>query len=225
MSVLQKIIPKFLDEDQYIKEEVPKVQIYLHHTASSPDPYGVFKWWAQTPERIATAFIIGRGTGTTWKDGDIIQAFNSSHWAWHLGLKPSHLAVGGVGAKTNKYLNSRSIGIEICSWGQLTKTDKGFISYAGTIVPDVDVVELPMSYRGFRYYQAYTDAQLDSVRELVLYLGNKWKIPTAFKGPEMFNVCPKALQGEPGVWTHTSVRPDKNDCFPQPQLIEMLKSL
>ena len=28
-----------------------------------------------------------------------------------------------------------------------------------------------------------------------------------------------------GLWTHTNVRKDKFDCFPQPELVEMLKNL
>ena len=28
-----------------------------------------------------------------------------------------------------------------------------------------------------------------------------------------------------GLWTHTNVRKDKFDCFPQPELVEMLKQL
>ena len=28
-----------------------------------------------------------------------------------------------------------------------------------------------------------------------------------------------------GLWSHTSVRKDKFDCFPQPELVEMLKNL
>ena len=28
-----------------------------------------------------------------------------------------------------------------------------------------------------------------------------------------------------GLWTHTNVRKDKFDCFPQPELVEMLKGL
>ena len=28
-----------------------------------------------------------------------------------------------------------------------------------------------------------------------------------------------------GLWTHTNVRKDKFDCFPQPELVAMLKAL
>lgn len=225
MSILQKIKLSRLSTDQFVDESTPKNQLYIHHTAGSSNPYGVQRWWESTRARIGTALVIGgAGGGARWVDGEIVQLFNSSKWAWHLGLKQSHLAKGGASAKSNKILNSQSIGIEICNWGQLTETDKGFQNYVGGIVPDDEVSDLCTPYKGFRYYQKYTDAQLENTFELLKFLGKKWDIPTAFKGVRMFDVCPEALQGESGIWTHTSVRPDKFDCFPQPELITMLKS-
>jgi len=227
MSILDKIDFHPLDADQYYHEKIAKKQIYLHHTASNPDPYGVLRWWNHTPEIIATAFIIGGSAkkNDAWKDGSIVQVFNSSYWAWHLGLKREHLAMGGNLARPSKELNQISIGIEICNWGYLTESDNGFKSYAGVVVPDAYVVELDQPYRGHKYYQKYTDAQLETTRELVYYLCNKWSIPTMYKGDDMFDIDARPLQGDPGIWTHTSVRPDKTDCFPQKELVEMLRSL
>lgn len=227
MSVLEKIKLVPFSPQQFLDEAVDKYQIYIHHTASSPDPYGVLKWWESTPERVATAFVIGGapGSSTKWKDGDIIQAFGSNKWAWHLGLTQKHLTAGGPKAKTNTYLNKFSIGIEICSWGQVTKTDKGFVNYAGGRVADWEVCELAKPYKGYKYYQKYTEAQLQNTFDLLKFLGDKWNIPVKYKGDRIFDICPEALQGEPGVWTHTSVRPDKFDCFPQPELITMLSAL
>jgi len=34
-----------------------------------------------------------------------------------------------------------------------------------------------------------------------------------------------ALDGKAGIWTHVSYRYDKSDCHPQPELINMLKTL
>lgn len=227
MSVLEKIKTVPFTSTQYVDEASPKQQIYVHHTASSPDPYGVVKWWETTPDKIATSFVIAGKPDSSgkWKDGDIIQCFGTAKWAWHLGLTAKHLKAGGPKAWNNKELNRQSIGIEICSWGQLTKTDAGFKNYVGRIVPDGEVAELATPWRGFKYYQKYTQAQLDNVGELLQFLGNKWNIPLTYKGARMFDVCADALQGAPGVWTHASVRPDKNDCFPQTELISMLSSL
>lgn len=226
-DVLKKITMVPFSVNQYMNEDTNKRQIYIHHTAGSPDPFGVVRWWESTPERVATSFIIAGhpGTSTRWKDGDIIQVFGSKKWGWHLGLNQSHLRVGGAGALSNTRLNRESIGIEICNWGQLRQTDRGFLNYAGGRVSDDQVVELSAPYRGFRFYQKYTDAQLENTRDLIRFLGNRWNIPVTYKGDRIFDICPEALRGEPGVWSHTSVRPDKFDCFPQPELIQMLRSL
>jgi len=65
---------------QFIQEEHPKAQIYLHHTAGGPSGEQVFVGWASNPERIATCVSIsGKGTncvdGTGWNyNGPIICA-------------------------------------------------------------------------------------------------------------------------------------------------------
>jgi N-acetyl-anhydromuramyl-L-alanine amidase AmpD len=226
-NVLQKITMVPFSTNQYMDEDTNKRQIYIHHTAGSADPFGVVRWWESTPERVATSLIIGGhpGTSTRWKDGDIVQVFSSRKWAWHLGVNRTHLRAGGPTALSHTQLNKESIGIELCNWGQLRQTDRGFLNYVGGRVPDNQVIELSTSYRGFRFYQRYTDAQLENTRDLLRFLGQRWNIPVAYKGDRIFDICPEALRGEPGLYTHTSVRPDKTDCFPQPELIQMLRSL
>ena len=227
MSILEKIKTVPFAPSNFMDESSPKQQIFVHHTASSPNPFGVIDWWVSTPEKVATSFVIAGKADASgkWKDGDILQCFGTAKWAWHLGLTAKHLSAGGPKAWTNKEMNRQSIGIEICNWGGLTKTDAGFKSYAGRIVPADEVIEYPTPYKGYKYYQKYTPAQLASVKELLQFLATKWNIPTTYKGDRIFNVCADALQGTPGIWTHTSVRPDKSDCHPQPELIAMLSSL
>ncbi len=41
----------------------------------------------------------------------------------------------------------------------------------------------------------------------------------------MFETNKQALNGYHGVFTHVSYREDKSDCHPQPELIQMLKSI
>lgn len=225
-SVLDRIKLQGFPESQYIKEETSKKCIFLHHTASSANPFGVMEYWESNDERVATHFIIGgkAPTGVTaWTDGQIIQMYSSKYWAWHLGTNPaSHKANWPIATSLVK----ESIGIEICNWGTLTKRADGkFLSYAGTIVPLDQVITFDQPYRGSKYHHAYTDAQIASTKDLLQYLGPKFGIPLKFKGMEMFDLCTRARDGESGVWTHTSVRIDKSDCSPQPKLIAMLKSL
>lgn len=229
-DLLNSIIWHPIPDDQFVNKVFDKHQIYVHHTASSRDPYGVVDWWRKTEEAVSTAFVIAgkegkRKDGKAWNDGDIVQCFSSKKGGWHLGLKQSHLNAGKPGNKTSTWLNMHTIGIEICNWGQLTKTSNGFKTYAGTIVKDEDVVEYSDKFRGYQFYERYTDAQLENTRQLLRYLCDVYEIDPKFKGMEIFDIDKRALRGENGIWTHVSVRPDKFDCHPQPELVQMLQSL
>ena len=224
MSILDKIIWKPLKPNQYIREVVSKKTIYIHHTAGNANPYGVLRWWNETPDRVGTAFVIG-GAPThpshDWEDGQLVQCFSSKHWAWHLGLRQSNMPPGSEGSKL---LNSQAIGIEICNWGYLEqRADGKFYTYVNSVVPEEEVIDLGYEYRGHRYWHRYTDRQIEIVEELILYLAQKYGISTCYKGDQMFELDMRAFEGENGIWTHTSVRADKTDCSPQPHLIEMLK--
>lgn len=215
-----------LPSDQYVDKVYSKHQLYLHHTASDSDPYSVIKWWKDTKEAVGTAFVIaGRTKSDRWKDGDIFQCFSSQKAAWHLGLTQKHLNVAKPGNKTSSWLNLDTVGVEITCWGQLVKSPKGYKTYAGTYVPEEHIQEYTDGFRGYHYYEKYSDAQLESARELLLYLCDRYDIDKKFKGMEMFDIDKRALRGENGIWSHVSVRPDKFDCHPQPELIQMLKSL
>lgn len=230
---VSKIIQQPLPDNCYLKEQLNKSQIYLHGTAGGSNASNVIEGWKLKANKIATAFVVAGkyypNQGKTWKDGDIYQAFSSKYWAYHLGLDNGHFKPYGLPYKN---LNASSIAIEITNWGYLVKDASGqFKNYLGGIVPSNEVVELPQEYRGYKYYQRITDAQIASVKELLIYLCNTYNIPKTFNA-NMFDVNKDALSGKPGIWTHTSVRGknkygnwDKLDCHPQPNLIEMLKSL
>lgn len=216
-----------IPDNQYVKEVTQKTQLYLHHTAGNNDPYSARGWWMSTKEAVSTSFLIGRQytprkDGKVWKDGDVIQCFSTKYWGWHLGLKAKHLIPGG---QTSSQLNKNSIGIEICNWGYLKLKDGKFYTYAGTTVHESDVVELATPFRGFKYYERYTDAQIESTRNILIYCNKVWGIDIKYKGDSIFDIDSRALNGENGVWTHCSVRPDKFDIFPQKEMIEMLRSL
>ena len=122
-------------------------------------------------------------------------------------------------------LDKTSIGIEICNWGQLTKTARGWETYVGTLVPESEVCTLDKSFKGYKHFHSYTDAQIESVRQLLVYWKSVWGIPISYKGDEIFGLDRRALSGESGVYTHNSVRKDKVDIYPHPKMIHMLKSL
>lgn len=213
-----------LQESQYIKEETSKSQIYLHHTAGNANGVGVFKGWETTADRIATCIVISGKPRPqdSWQDGQIVQGFSSRFWAYHLGLKKETFSRLGLRYQS---LDKISVGIEICNWGQLTKTARGWETYVGSLVPESEVCKLETSFKGFKYFHSYTDAQIESTRKLLIYWKDKLGIPISYKGDEIFALDKRALAGEPGVYTHNSVRRDKVDVYPHPKLIQMLKSL
>jgi N-acetyl-anhydromuramyl-L-alanine amidase AmpD len=192
----------------------PKSQIYLHHTASGPNPRNVWNWWKSDKVTVGTCVVIG-------KDGEIVQGFSSKHWAHHLGLANKHFGVHNLKYRN---LDQTSIGIEICNWGQLTKKGDKFYNYVNGEVPAKDVCELETPFKGFKYYEEYSDAQIESVRKLLLYWKDVYNIPLTYN-EDIWDISLRALKGEPGVYTHNSVRKDKVDVYPSKKLIAMLKSL
>jgi N-acetyl-anhydromuramyl-L-alanine amidase AmpD len=208
-----KIVQVRLKDTQYYQEEFPKKQIVIHHTVSNGNAKNVVAWWGKTPARIGVAFVIDR-------EGIIHQCFSSKHWAHHLGIK---------GAK-NKQLNQQSIGIELCAWGSLKRSDlksvnvAQFTSSTGTIVPTNEVIALEKPFRGSKYYQKYTDKQLKTLQILLNYLCESYNIPNTYNS-DMWDYSRSAMNGSSGIWTHVSFRKDKSDCFPQDELVDLIKNL
>lgn len=211
---LTKIIQERLASTQYIHEITPKKQIYLHHTAGNGDPQGVARYWNRNKERIGTAFIIG-------ELGTIVQCFSSKHWGYHLGCKMGIFAEHGV---TYQDLNRISVGIEVCNWGYLVQKGDKYFNYIGKAVDTHMVTTLDAPFKGHKHWYKYTDEQIESLRQLLVYLGETYDIPLKYYD-DIWAISKEALSGEAGVFTHNSVRRDKSDMYPCPRVIAMLKTL
>ena len=209
---------KFSD-DQYYHTKYPKKQIVLHHTVSGMGVKGDIRWWEMTPERVATWCLIGH-------DGKIHRLFSSSKWAHHLYVhsKANKIDDKYKTSKVNGKLNRESIGIELDSIGPLVmkKDGKWYDAYDRVYEGEVQMYE--DKYRGYEAYAKYTPQQITTLEYLLKYLGEEYNIPLKYM-PQMWNTCCEALEGVPGVYTHTSYRSDKSDCHPQPELIDMLSNL
>jgi len=221
---LNTIVQYPLPDDQYFKEEIKKTQIYIHHTAGGANAINVIEGWKKDSVRIGTALVVaGKPSKTSkYKEGEIYQAFPSKYWAYHLGLKKDVFEKRGI---VYTALDKVSVGIEICNWGQVTLTDKGWETYVGSTIPESEVVEYSTPFRGYRHYHKYTNAQLESTKNLLQFLCDKLNIPKTFAKEKFFDINEDALKGVSGIYTHINVRTDKNDCHPQPELIQMLESL
>ncbi len=226
-------IPHLLTTDEYYHEIFEKDTLYIHHTAGSHRPDWTIDGWERDRTKsgvrlkVATSYVIGgidRATRTTDFDGKVYNAFPDNMWAHHLGLKTAN----------NELLNKKSIGIEVCNYGPLTKTrDSKYINYVNSEVPEDMVIDLGKSFRGFQYYQKYTSNQLISLKALMVDIANRHKKIDLKAGlhqfvnmnENMFDFNASAAKGTPGVWSHSNVRTDKFDMFPHPQLIELLKNI
>jgi hypothetical protein len=220
---LKKIKQVPLSSGQYIDEEVKKVQIVLHHTAGNSSAPATIKMW-DTDDRgkIATCIVIsGKGLSKDTFDGEICQAFGSKKWGYHLGLKQDIFRSKGVAYKS---IDPIAIGIEICNWGPLDKVGDKYYNYVDREVSVDQVCVLSAPYKGHLYYHAYTDAQIESVRQLLVYWSKIHGIDLTYN-EDIWGISVRALKGENGVFTHNSYRKDKSDVSPQPKLIAMLKAL
>ena len=218
-----------LNSREYFREQYPKKQIYIHHTVSHPSPVNDVNTWRRLPYRIGTCVLIAGKPyprENYYEDGDIYQTFSSRYWAYHLA---SHGRANQIPAKYKTRANTRmlekhAIGIEICNAGWLTWENGKFYSTFRTVIPEDEVIEYVDKYREQRFFHKYTDAQIESLRQLLDFFCERYDIPRDYQA-DMWDISENALSGCPGIFTHTSVRSDKTDCHPQPELVKMLMEL
>ena len=215
MDILKKIVQ--LPFEDYIKSQHEKTQIVLHHTVSGGSAKAVARYWDGVPGRIATCIIID-------KKGIPHQLFSSRYWAGHVGGKSTMNKEFKKFNLPYRNCSKTSIGVELVSWGGLKKIDGKLYTCYGNELKDENISHFKEAYRGYNYFDSYTKAQLDTLRDLLLYWNNIYNIPIDYK-EDMWDVSERALDNTPGVWSHTSFRSDKSDLQPQDTLIQMLKSL
>lgn len=222
MSFLKDILQVEFSANEYFKEEAPKKQIYLHHTAGNSSGASTFRQWdADSRGRIATCVCIS-GKGAKEGNGRIVQGFSSRYWGYHLGVKQEVFEAYEL---PYQRLDKISIGVEICAWGHLEERGGKYYNYVNREVAKEDVSTLDSPYKGHIHFHKYTDEQIRSVENLLKYWNDYYDIPITYREKDMWQLSPNALAGNAGVYTHNSVRKDKIDIFPQPEMIQMLKGL
>lgn len=197
--------------------------VFIHHTAGWNNPYRVIDSWGRDSRgRVATEFVIGGQKITDNNasyDGQVLQAFPEGCQGWHLG-------------KTGSGLMARaSVGIEICAFGYL----KNGKTYVGTTPHPDQISTLDQPFRGFDQWHKYSDEQIKSTEKLLEFIAERDNIDIReglvtwirkFGPHKAFEFQEDAYKGTvKGLLTHTNVRKDKFDNFPQPELIDMLLSL
>ncbi len=219
MSILDKIVQLDFPKDQYVRKEYPKTQIILHHTVSGGSAKAVASFWAGKAQRIATCIIVD-------KAGVPFQLFSSKYWGGHVGGKRSMAKSFGKYNLEYRNCSAPSIGVELISWGGLKKIDgKLYNCYGGEYKEkNTRPTFFEEEFRGYNYFDTYTNEQIVTLKELLIYWGDRYNIPLDYN-EDMWDVSKNALENKPGIWSHTSFRFDKSDLFPQKEMIDMLKSL
>jgi hypothetical protein len=212
---------QFLPKGEYFEGPTKKDWIYLHHTAGWENPYNVITSWARDNRgAIATEFVLGgpkiTDGNTSW-DGELVQAFPTGGYGWHLGTG-------------NNVMHRNSVGIEVCNFGWI----KNGRTYVNTVADSSQIVTLSKPFRGHRTWHRYSDKQISVLKDCILFIANRDNIDVRKGLPELIKqkgvdafdfLDVKHVERNKGLWSHTNVRKDKVDMFPQPELVEMLSSL
>jgi peptidoglycan hydrolase-like protein with peptidoglycan-binding domain len=212
---------QFLPKGEYLAGPTKKDWLFLHHTAGWENPYNVITAWARDNRgTIATEFVLGGPkitNGDTRWDGELVQAFPTGGYGWHLGTG-------------NNVMHRNSVGIEVCNFGWI----KDGKTYVNTVADPSQVVTLSKAFRGHKTWHRYSDKQIQVLKDWILFIANRDNIDVRKglpelikqKGADAFDVFDiKMCEKTPGLWSHTNVRRDKVDMFPQQELIDMLLSL
>jgi hypothetical protein len=213
----------FLPQGEYIVGPIKNDYVFIHHTSGWHNPFKVIDSWGRDSRgRIATEFVVGGQKitdGNSDYDGQVVQAFPEGGQGWHLGKTGS------------SHMNRHSVGIEMCAFGYL----KHGKTYTGTTAKEDQISTLDFEFRGYSQWHKYSDAQIEATGKLLEFIADRDQIDIREGlvewirkfGPEKaFGFQQDAYEGNvKGLLTHTNVRKDKTDDFPQPELIDMLLSL
>jgi hypothetical protein len=205
----------------YFPGPVKKQWIFLHHTAGWENPYQVADMWARDNRgNVATEFILGgqsvRNSNTKF-DGELIQCFPEGGYGWHTGTG-------------NSVMHRNSVAIEVCNMGQIVNGK----TYVNTPADPNQIVKLAKPFRGFQFWHKYSDAQIETLKQWILFVADKYDIDPRVglveyvkaRGADGFDVLDLDRANKtPGMYSHTNIIRGKVDMFPQQELIDMLLSL
>ena len=212
-----------LPKGEYLNGNYKNDYIILHHTAGGANPRSVVDYWANDSlGKVATEFVVGGqncSTGSTKYDGDIVRAFPEGCQGYHIGSSGS------------SHMNLHSVGIEMCNFGYIQNGK----TYTGSNASIDQTISLSEPFKGYSLWHRYSDEQIRSVRDLLLYISNRDNIDLhegLYKwikeegATKAFDFHKDAYNGKvKGLLTHTNIRKDKFDCSPQPNLVDMIMSL
>ena len=231
----------YLPKDEYMTGSVPKY-VFLHHTAGWQNPYQTIDNWDKDSRgKISTEFVLGGQSvlGNNFEyDGELVKCMPDGGWGWHLGTGNNNVHKNSVGIEVNnfgyvteggyyRYSNGRNVWVE---------KEKGrYYTYSGANIHPSQMVELDKPFRGHKFWHKYSNKQISTLKKWLYYIAERDNIdiregiPELIleKGASAFDYVNDVRYGKigGGVWSHTTVRKDKFDMFPQKELLDMLVSL
>jgi N-acetylmuramoyl-L-alanine amidase len=190
------------DKSFYYEEETQKRKIILHFTMG----YLKDDLAKLTHEHVSVPFLVGR-------NGNIYNLFASKFWSYHLGP-------GTVGGNTA--MSKECIGIEISNIGPLLLSGTNLVTtYAkDDVYCSVDYTQyytkLKTKYRDYQYYATYTEAQYNTVIQLIKFLCAKYDIPkNTLAEAVRYNIMTTVdFTNFKGILSHVNCRADKTDIGP-----------
>ena len=223
----------------FVKEETKKTFIMLHHTAGhSKGPKSTVTGWSKRAysyflekgrigNRIATHYVIDQ-------KGNAEHVFPEKYWS------------GNVGRGFPGWMNKQSLSIEIQAIGYLTKISDGpppvykmykgskwpHRKYGGFAARPVDDNYNPITYKGYDWYEGYSNAAINATERVVTGWMSKYNIPFHYNYKRLFPNASPTFYGQSefnsawkGVLTHNSLKQSKSDIFPQKEMLQMLKRI
>ena len=220
-----QLIHKYhLPKNEYVNNRPNNEWLFLHHTAGMSNPYRTIDSWGRDNRgRVCTEFVLGGQdyrTGDDTYDGVMVQAFPEGNLGWHLGKTGSGL------------MNRNSVGLEICSIGYLNSDHESYVRKKAH--PD-QVIELKEAFRNRGFWHRYSSKQIEETEKLIKHIAKRDNIDVRLGlqqwikkyGPvKAFDFHEDAYYGKvKGLLTHTNVRRDKMDCYPDPDMVDMILRL
>jgi len=221
----QTIHKYYLPKGEYVSRKYGKNEyFFLHHTAGGDNPFRCIDHWGRDSRgRVSTEFVLGGQnyrTGDDEHDGVMVQAFPETGYGWHLGKTGSG------------HMVKHSVGLEICSIGYL---DDEYKSYVKRKAHESQVITLDQAFKKKKHWHKYSDKQIEETKKLIEYVAERDNIDVRLGlqqwikkyGPtKAFEFHEDAYYGKvKGLLSHTNVRKDKMDVYPDPRLVEVILSL
>jgi len=90
----------------------------------------------------------------------------------------------------------------------------------------------PITYKGYDWYEGYSNAAINAVERVVTGWMSKYNIPFHYNYKRLFPNSSPTFYGTSkfnsswkGVLTHNSLMQGKSDIFPQKEMLQMLKRI